>query len=458
MRTLIQNAFIVNEGKVMKGTVLVDGDRIMEVSFDSDLSAACRRNDEIPVELIDATGCFVLPGVIDDHVHFREPGLTAKADIGSESAAAAAGGVTSYFDMPNCVPQTTSPETLDEKFALARRKSHVNYSFFFGATNDNAELFGRLDTSRIPGIKLFMGSSTGNMLVDKEQSLNTIFKTVAEMGVPVMAHCEDTAIINANMARAKACCGDDPDVSMHCRIRSAEACIESTRLAVSLAQRHNARLHVAHLSTAEEVELIRQANAGVTNLKDKKITAEAVSGHLLFTADDHAALGARIKINPAIKTAADRDALRRAVADGTVDIIATDHAPHLLGEKQGGCCRAASGMPMVQFSLVAMLGLVDEGVMPIERLVQLMCHNPAVLFGIRGRGFIRRGYKADLVIVRPSSPWTVDAACIKSKCGWSPVEGKTFSWRVERTICNGHTVFADGVVDTEYVGEELEFR
>lgn len=442
----------------MKGSILVDGDCIMEVSFDSDLSAACRRNDEIPVELIDATGCFVLPGVIDDHVHFREPGLTAKADIGSESAAAAAGGVTSYFDMPNCVPQTTSPEALDEKFALARRKSHVNYSFFFGATNDNAELFGRLDTSRIPGIKLFMGSSTGNMLVDKEQSLNTIFKTVAEMGVPVMAHCEDTAIINANMARAKACCGDDPDVSMHCRIRSAEACIESTRLAVSLAQRYNARLHVAHLSTAEEVELIRQANAGVTNLTDKRITAEAVSGHLLFTASDHAALGARIKINPAIKTAADRDALRRAVADGTVDIIATDHAPHLLSEKQGGCCRAASGMPMVQFSLVAMLGLVDEGVLTLERLVQLMCHNPAVLFGVRGRGFIRPGYKADLVIVRPESPWTVNAACIKSKCGWSPVEGKTFSWRVERTICNGHTVFADGVVDMEYVGEELEFR
>lgn len=458
MRTLIQNAFIVNEGKVMKGTVLVDGDRIMEVSFDSDLSAACRRNDEIPVELIDATGCFVLPGVIDDHVHFREPGLTAKADIGSESAAAAAGGVTSYFDMPNCVPQTTSPEALDEKFALARRKSHVNYSFFFGATNDNAELFGRLDTSRIPGIKLFMGSSTGNMLVDKEQSLNTIFKTVAEMGVPVMAHCEDTAIINANMARAKACCGDDPDVSMHSKIRSAEACIESTRLAVSLAQRHNARLHVAHLSTAEEVELIRQANTGVTSLKDKRITAEAVSGHLLFTASDHAALGARIKINPAIKTAADRDALRRAVADGTVDIIATDHAPHLLSEKQGGCCRAASGMPMVQFSLVAMLGLVDEGVLTLERLVQLMCHNPAVLFGVRDRGFIRPGYKADLVIVRPESSWTVDAACIKSKCGWSPVEGKTFSWRVERTICNGHTVFADGKVDMEYVGEELEFR
>lgn len=458
MRTLIQNAFIVNECRVMKGSILVDGDCIMDIFLDNGLSTACRRKDEIPVELIDATGCFVLPGVIDDHVHFREPGLTAKADIGSESAAAAAGGVTSYFDMPNCVPQTTSIEALDEKFALAREKSHVNYSFFFGATNDNAEQFGKLDVHRIPGIKLFMGSSTGNMLVDKEQSLNKIFKTVAEMNVPVMAHCEDTAIINANMAKAKAKYGDDPDVSLHCKIRSDEACIESTRLAVSLARKHNARLHVAHLSTAEEVELIRQANAGMTNLKDKRITAEAVSGHLLFTADDHATLGARIKINPAIKTDADRDALRHAVADGTVDIIATDHAPHLLGEKQGGCCRAASGMPMVQFSLVAMLGLVDEGVMPIERLVQLMCHNPAVLFGIRGRGFIRRGYKADLVIVRPSSPWTVDAACIKSKCGWSPVEGKTFSWRVERTICNGHTVYADGKVDTVYIGEELSFR
>lgn len=440
----------------MTGSILVDDGNIVEI-FDKEPSA-CLSDENMPVELIDATGCFVLPGVIDDHVHFREPGLTHKADIDSESAAAAAGGVTSYMDMPNCVPQTTSLEALDEKFALAREKSHVNYSFFFGATNDNAEQFYKLDVHRIPGIKLFMGSSTGNMLVDKEQSLNKIFKTVADMNVPVMAHCEDTAIINANMVRAKAEYGDDPDVSAHCKIRSSEACIESTRLAVSLARKHNARLHVAHLSTASEVELIREVNAGVTNLADKRITAEAVSGHLLFTADDHATLGARIKINPAIKTAADRDALRHAVADGDIDIIATDHAPHLLSEKQGGCCGAASGMPMVQFSLVAMLGLVDEGVMPIERLVQLMCHNPAELFGIRNRGFIRRGYKADLVIVRPSSPWTVDAACIKSKCGWSPVEGKTFSWRVERTICNGHTVFADGKVDMNYVGEELSFR
>lgn len=456
MRTIIQNAFIVNEGNVMTGSILVDDGNIVEI-FDKEPSA-CLSDENMPVELIDATGCFVLPGVIDDHVHFREPGLTHKADIDSESAAAAAGGVTSYMDMPNCVPQTTSLEALDEKLALAHEKSHVNYSFFFGATNDNVELFEKLDAHRIPGIKLFMGSSTGNMLVDKEQSLNTIFKTVAEMNIPVMTHCEDTAIINANMARAKAEYGDDPDVSLHSKIRSEEACFESTSLAVALAVRHNARLHVAHLSTAKEVALIKKVNAGVKNVADKRITAEAVSGHLLFTADDHATLGARIKINPAIKTAADRDALRHAVADGDIDIIATDHAPHLLSEKQGGCCGAASGMPMVQFSLVAMLGLVDEGVMPIERLVQLMCHNPAELFGIRNRGFIRRGYKADLVIVRPSSPWTVDAACVKSKCGWSPVEGKTFSWRVERTICNGHTVFADGKVDMNYVGEELSFR
>lgn len=456
MRTIIQNAFIVNEGNVMTGSILVDDGNIVEI-FDKEPSA-CLSDENMPVELIDATGCFVLPGVIDDHVHFREPGLTHKADIDSESAAAAAGGVTSYMDMPNCVPQTTSLEALDEKLALAHEKSHVNYSFFFGATNDNVELFEKLDAHRIPGIKLFMGSSTGNMLVDKEQSLNTIFKTVAEMNIPVMTHCEDTAIINANMARAKAEYGDDPDVSLHSKIRSEEACFESTSLAVALAVRHNARLHVAHLSTAKEVALIKKVNAGVKNVADKRITAEAVSGHLLFTADDHATLGARIKINPAIKTAADRDALRHALADGTIDIIATDHAPHLLSEKQGGCCKAASGMPMVQFSLVAMLGLVDEGILTIGRLVQLMCHNPAVLFGIRNRGFIRRGYKADLVIVRPSSPWSVTADCIRSKCGWSPVEGITFSWRVERTICNGHTVFADGKVDMNYVGEELSFR
>ncbi|MBO5059272.1 MAG: dihydroorotase [Prevotella sp.] len=456
MRTIIQNAFIVNEGKVMIGSILVDDGNIVEI-FDKE-SSACLSDENMPVELIDATGCFVLPGVIDDHVHFREPGLTHKADIDSESAAAAAGGVTSYMDMPNCVPQTTSLEALDEKLTLAHEKSHVNYSFFFGATNDNVGLFEKLDAHRIPGIKLFMGSSTGNMLVDKEQSLNTIFKTVAKMNIPVMAHCEDTAIINANMARAKAEYGDDPDVSLHSEIRSGEACFESTSLAVRLAVRHNARLHVAHLSTAKEVALIKEVNAGVKNIADKRITAEAVSGHLLFTADDHATLGAKIKINPAIKTSADRDALRHAVADGTIDIIATDHAPHLLSEKQGGCCKAASGMPMVQFSLVAMLGLVDEGILTIGRLVQLMCHNPAVLFGIRNRGFIRRGYKADLVIVRPSSPWSVTADCIRSKCGWSPVEGMTFSWRVERTICNGHTVFADGKVDMNYVGEELSFR
>lgn len=456
MRTIIQNAFIVNEGNVMTGSILVDGGNIVDI-FDKEPSA-CLSNENMPVELIDATGCFVLPGVIDDHVHFREPGLTHKADIDSESAAAAAGGVTSYMDMPNCVPQTISLEALDEKLALAHEKSHVNYSFFFGATNDNVELFEKLDAHRIPGIKLFMGSSTGNMLVDKELSLNTIFKTVAEMNIPVMAHCEDTAIINANMERAKAEYGDDPDVSLHSEIRSGEACFESTSLAVSLAVRYNARLHVAHLSTAKEVALIKEVNAGVKNVADKRITAEAVSGHLLFTADDHATLGAKIKINPAIKTSADRDALRHALADGTIDIIATDHAPHLLSEKQGGCCKAASGMPMVQFSLVAMLGLVDEGILTIGRLVQLMCHNPAVLFGIHNRGFIRRGYKADLVIVRPSSPWSVTADCIRSKCGWSPVEGMTFSWKVERTICNGHTVFVDGKVDMNYVGEELSFR
>lgn len=458
MKTIIKNAKIVNEGRIVDGTIILDGCCIEDILYDNDKFTINDSNDDMPVESIDATGCFVLPGVIDDHVHFREPGLTAKADIDTESCAAAAGGVTSYFDMPNCVPQTTTEEALNEKFELARRKSHVNYSFFYGATNDNVADFAKLDIHRIPGIKMFMGSSTGNMLVDKEQSLNTIFKTVAEMGVPVMTHCEDTAVINANMSKAKVEWGDDPDVTHHSEIRSEEACYESTKLAVDLAVKHNAHLHVAHLTTKKELELIQQINKENRNLSDKRITAEAVVGHLLFTADDHKTLGAKIKVNPSIKTAADRNALRKGLANGGVDIIATDHAPHLLKDKTGGCCSAASGMPMIQFSLVAMLELVDAGVITMEKLVELMCHNPARLFDIDQRGFIRKGYKADLVIVRPASPWTVTPDCIQSKCGWSPMEGHTFSWRVERTICNGHTVYADGAVDKSYVGEELSFR
>ena len=438
MKRLILHGTLVNEANKFDGSVIVEDSKITKIVEGNTVPNASFD------EVIDASGCFVLPGLIDDHVHFREPGLTAKADIDSESRAAAAGGVTTYFDMPNCVPQTTTLEALDEKFKLAAQKSHVNYSFFFGATNDNVDLFSQLDVHRIPGIKLFMGSSTGNMLVDRREALEKIFST-AQM--PIMVHCEDTDIINRNMAEAKRLYGDDPKVTHHPEIRSAEACYQSTKLAVELALKHHAHLHIAHLTTAKELELLTDG-----------ITAEVTPSHLYFCDRDYNALGTRIKCNPAIKSAADRDALRQAAADGRIAVVGTDHAPHLLEQKEGGCCKAASGMPMLQFSLVTMLELVDKGVLTIERLVELMCHRPADLFQVRNRGYLREGYQADIVIVRPNAAWTVTKDVIQSKCGWSPMENHTFLWRVEQTLCNGHTVYKDGVVDTNYIGQPVQFR
>ena len=440
MKTLIQGGTLVNEGQSFEGSIIVEDGRISQIlqghttpeaSFD---------------EIIDASGCFVLPGIIDDHVHFREPGLTEKADIDTESRAAAAGGVTTYFDMPNTVPQTTTIEALEEKQALAREKSHVNYAFFFGATNSNTELFAQLDPHRVPGIKLFMGSSTGNMLVDRREVLERIFSTSP---LPIMTHCEDTAIINRNMAEAKQKYGDDPKVTHHPEIRSEEACYESTRLAVELAKQYGARLHVAHLTTEKELQLFGN---------DTHITAEATVSHLYFCDRDYNALGTRIKCNPAIKTQRDRDALREALNDGRITVVGTDHAPHLLSQKEGGCARAASGMPMIQFSLVTMLELVDQGVLTIERLVELMCHNPARLFEVSQRGYLREGYQADIVLVRPGAGWTVTKDVIQSRCGWSPMENHMYLWRVERTICNGHTVYQQGRVDTSYIGQPVYFR
>lgn len=440
MKTLITNAEIVNEGRRYGGSIIIEDGRIIEIT-DKPLQP-----DASVHETIDASGCLVMPGVIDSHVHFREPGLTAKADIATESRAAAAGGVTTYFDMPNTVPQTTTPEALEEKFRLAAEKSRVNYSFFFGATNDNLPLIDRLDATRIPGVKLFMGSSTGNMLVDRQEALERIFSTVK---MPVMAHCEDTAIINRNMEEARRSDPRFPDVALHPLIRSAEACYESTSLAVSLARRYGTRLHVAHLTTARELELFAPG--------DPKITAEATVGHLFFTDADYARLGARIKVNPAVKTAADRDALRRALLDGRITTIGTDHAPHLPEQKEGGCDTAASGMPMIQFSLVTMLELVDEGVLPVERMVELMCHAPARLFGVRDRGFLRPGCWADIVIVSPRGPWTVTSELIESRCGWSPMEGHRYRWRVERTLCNGRTVYDGRTVDDASRGMAVTF-
>jgi dihydroorotase len=439
MKTLIKGATIVNEGRAFSGCIAFDDDIITDI-FENQQPDASYDN------VIDASGCYILPGVIDDHVHFREPGLTDKADIDSESKAAAAGGITTYFDMPNTLPQTTTPEALEEKFCIAATKSHVNYSFFFGATNDNVADFSKLDIHRIPGIKLFMGSSTGNMLVDKREALERIFTTAP---MPIMAHCEDTDIINRNMQEAKANGCDDPDISLHMHIRSEEACYNSTKLAVDLAKASGARLHVAHLTTARELELFGS---------DSNITAEATVGHLFFTSDDHQQLGAKIKVNPAIKTASDRDALRQALSNGKIDVVGTDHAPHLLHQKQGGSSKATSGMPMIQFSLVTMLELVDNGVLTIERLAELMCHNPARLFEVRQRGFLRKGYHADIVIVRPNSAWTVTKDTILSKCGWSPMEGHTYNWKVEKTICNGHIVYSNGTVDSNYIGRPVTFR
>lgn len=440
MKTLIYGGIIVNEDRSHYGSLVMENDVIAEVIEGKEIP--CGNYDR----KIDATGLFVLPGVIDSHVHFREPGLTAKADIGTESEAAAYGGVTTFFDMPNTVPQTTSVDALDAKFRIAREKSHVNYSFFFGATNSNKDALQTLDRHVVPGVKLFMGASTGNMLVDSDDSLRKIFSNAT---MPVMVHCEDTGMINANMTEAKSRYGDDPDVALHPLIRSEEACYASSSRAVRMARTYGTRLHVAHVSTAKELELFGH---------DGNITAEAVIAHLFFSDEDYARLGTRIKCNPAVKTAYDRSELRKALSSGAISTVGTDHAPHLLKDKEGGCARAASGMPMIQFSLVTMLELVDNGVLDMERLVRLMCHNPADIFEVRGRGYLRKGYKADIVLVGRDRRWTVTGDTVRSKCGWSPMEGHTYDWRVVKTICNGQVVYDDGTFYDNIRGEQVMFR
>lgn len=440
MKTLIYGGIIVNEDRSHYGSLMMENDVIAEIIEGKEIP--CGNYDR----KIDATGLFVLPGVIDSHVHFREPGLTAKADIGTESEAAAYGGVTTFFDMPNTVPQTTSVDALDAKFRIAMEKSHVNYSFFFGATNSNTDALQTLDRHVVPGVKLFMGASTGNMLVDSDDSLRKIFSNAT---MPVMVHCEDTGMINANMTEAKSRYGDDPDVALHPLIRSEEACYASSSRAVRMARTYGTRLHVAHVSTAKELELFGH---------DGNITAEAVIAHLFFSDEDYARLGTRIKCNPAVKTAYDRSELRKALSSGAISTVGTDHAPHLLKDKEGGCARAASGMPMIQFSLVTMLELVDNGVLDMERLVRLMCHNPADIFEVRGRGYLRKGYKADIVLVGRDRRWTVTGDTVRSKCGWSPMEGHAYDWRVVKTICNGQVVYDDGTFYDNIHGEQVMFR
>lgn len=448
MRTLIKNARIVNEGKTFDGSIVIEDDVISDISTEKDQPTASFD------EVIDAAGCYVLPGIIDEHVHFREPGMTHKADIESETRAGAAGGVTSFFDMPNTNPQTTTIQALEDKYALASTKSHVNYGFFIGATNDNIDELLKVDPHTVPGVKLFMGSSTGNMLVDQDKSLEEIFSKVK---LPIMTHCEDTSIINENMAKAKEKYGEDPDVCHHPEIRDEDVCFRSSLKAMLYANKYKSKLHIAHLTTAKECGFLRLFSTRIPNL-----SGEICVGHLLFSADDYKEKGALIKVNPAIKKDVNKKALARYAFDNDnayqlTMTIATDHAPHLLSEKQGGCVKAASGMPMIQFSLPAMMEFVEKGKMKIETLVMMMCHNPAKLFSVDKRGFLRKGYKADITIIK-REPWTVTKDCILSKCGWSPLEGEKLSWQVARTICNGHTVYQNGNVDTDYIGERITFR
>jgi len=446
-RTFIKNATIINEDKSFIGCLLIEDNLIADIFEGTHADIHCD-------EIIDAQDCLLLPGIIDTHVHFRDPGLTHKADLESESLAAAAGGVTSYFDMPNTIPQTTTIEALEDKYRQASIKSHINYSFYFGATNTNYILFPELDIKQICGIKLFMGASTGNMLVDKTEALTEIFSKAPMI---ITAHCEDTTLINENIKRYKKIYGDDPSIIYHPLIRNEEACVKSSSCAIRLARKTGARLHIAHISTKKETTLLDSAP-----LLKKQITAEVCISHLYFTNQNYLTFGTRIKCNPSIKSVTDRDALRQAVNDGKIDTIATDHAPHLLREKEGGCLKAASGMPMVQFSLITMLELSDEGIFTKETIVKKMCHAPAELFQIEKRGFLRKGYKADLVLVnRLKRTWILTNKEIVSKCKWSPMEGHAYHWRVQRTFVNGQTIYnakIDNPFNDKILGERLTFN
>ncbi len=436
MRTLITNCRMVSEEQIFEGALLIEGEFIASiVPHDAPLPLADR--------IIDAKGAWLLPGVIDSHVHFREPGLTHKADTRSESRAALAGGVTSLMDMPNVLPQTTTNALWQQRMDIGRKECFVNYTYYLGATNNNIDEIRSVDMRHVPAIKLFMGSSTGNMLVDDEEALRQVFRFSPLL---IMAHCENTKRINQRMQEAQEHWGEEPPIEQHSWIRDAAACYDSADLAARLAREENARLHIAHLSTEQELSLV-----------GGQITAEACVGHLLFCEDDYSRLGARMKVNPSIKSKNDREALRKALIDGRITTVATDHAPHLLEEKEGGARSAASGMPMVQFSLVSMLNLVDEGVLSMERLVELMCHAPATLYNIEGRGFLRPGYKADLVIVE-RYPWTLQKKDILSRCGWSPLEGQVFSHRVTMTFVNGQLAYDHGKVDNTIRGQALVFN
>ncbi|MDH6313714.1 dihydroorotase [Parabacteroides sp. PFB2-10] len=446
MITWIKNARIVNEGRMFDGSVRIEGETIGEI-VEGSLSAGREQEAD---RVIDAAGKWLLPGIIDDQVHFREPGLTHKGDIASESRAAVAGGVTTFMDMPNTKPQTTTIEALEWKLQRAAETSRANYSFFFGATNDNLEEIKRINKKRIPGLKLFLGSSTGNMLVDKKETLERIF---GEADMLIAIHAEKEEIIKKNIAYYTGLYGEDLDISFHAKIRNAEACYASSAEAVELADRLGSRLHILHLSTAKEMTLLSDKP-----LQDKRITGEVCVHHLWFDDADYAKYGNRIKWNPSIKTRDDREALRQAINSGKLDIVATDHAPHLPTEKEGSCLKAASGGPLVQHSLVTMLEMASDGLFTVEKVIEKMAHAPAELFGIEKRGYIRSGYYADLVLVDPKADWLVTNENILYKCGWSPFEGTRFHHKVWKTFVNGQEAYSDGCVNDAVRGMEVAYR
>ena len=443
---LIHRATIVNEGVTFTGSVLINNGRIYKIY-----------KEEVPERLlneckkvIDARGLHLIPGVIDDQVHFREPGLTHKGDIYTESRAAVAGGVTSYMEMPNTNPQTVTIDALEQKFEMAAGKSAANFSFYLGATNNNISELKKVDKKHVCGVKIFMGSSTGNMLVDNDRALQQIF---AEVDMLIATHCEKENIIRDNIDFYKKQFEEDIPIKYHPLIRNEEACYQSSAHAIELADKYGSKLHVLHLSTARELSLFSESS-----LEDKKITGEVCVHHLWFTDKDYDEYGANIKWNPAVKTEADRDALRQGLLNNRLDVVATDHAPHLRNEKRGGCLTAASGGPLVQHSLQVMLELVHQSHFTAEFVVDKMCHAPARLFGVKDRGFIREGYFADFVLLDLEEQYTVTSDNILYKCGWSPFEGTTFNSSIKMTFVNGKPVYNNGIVSDEEFGVALEFN
>jgi len=440
---LIKNAKIVNEGKIIEGDVLIENEYIVEIAQTiSPKLANCK--------IIDAEGSFLIPGAIDDQVHFREPGLTHKGDIASESKAAVAGGITSFIEQPNTVPNAVTQEILEEKYKIAAKNSYANYSFMMGGTNDNLEEILKTNPKNVAGLKLFLGSSTGDMLVDSSAALEKIFSNTKLL---IAVHSEDETTVKENLEKYKLQFGDDIPVKFHPEIRSVEACYKSTVKIIALAKRTGARLHVFHISTAKELDLFTNK----IPLEEKQITAEVCIHHLWFSDDDYATKGNLIKWNPAVKSADDRKALWKALLDDRIDVIATDHAPHTLEEKNQVYTKAPSGGPLVQHAVVAMFEAYHQGQISVEKIVEKMCHNPAIIFKIEKRGFIKEGFYADLVIVNPGLPWNVKKENIVAKCGWSPFEGYTFKSKITHTFVNGELVYQNFKVKDVPVGKRLLF-